>query len=281
MTTALWNPSTVYILNDVVEYSGFTYISIQTGNVNRQPDTNPLWWGVSGGGGVTSIVAGAGITVSGSSAITITNAGVRSLTAGTGMSLTGTANNPTVVNNGVVTLTAGTGITLSGSANNPTITAVSNGPLQSSVIVVPPTSSIASFTTITAAQISNVFICSNTAGQRVANIYVPTAAQMIAQFGSNAVVEWYIGNLNVTIFDPLFPTTGINVNTSTADSNSAWCTNYPTAGSPPVSLQTKLFALLGDTFPGQSALLPLAMYKVLVTIQSGNVYYFFDYRGLP
>ena len=279
MTTALWNPSTVYILNDVVEYSGFTYISIQTGNVNRQPDTNPLWWGVSGGGGVTSIIAGAGISVSGSSAITVTNAGVRSLTAGTGMSLTGTANNPTVVNNGVVSLTAGTNITLSGSANAPIVNAVTNGPLQSSVIVIPPTSSIASFTTLTTSTISNVFICSNTAGQRVANIYVPTAAQMAAQFGTNAVIEWYIGNLNITLNDPLYPSIAINVNTSTPDSNSAWCTNYTTVGATQ-NLQTKQYALLGNTFPTDSATLFLGLYKVLVTIQSGNAYYFFDYKGL-
>lgn len=276
---ALWNPSTVYILNDVVEYAGITYISIQTGNVNNQPNLTPLWWGATGAGGVTSIIAGAGISTSGTSAITITNAGVRTLTAGSGMSLTGTANNPTVVNNGVVSLTAGTNITLSGTSNNPIISAVTNGSLQSSVIVVPPTGATPSYTYLTASQISNVFICSNTAGQRVANIYVPTAAQLAAQFGTNAVIEFYIGNLNVTINDPLYPTIAINVNTSAADTNSAWCCDYVTVGAAQ-NLQTKQYALLNEVFPTGSALLFLGLYKVLVTIQSGNAYYFFQYKGL-
>jgi hypothetical protein len=159
---------------------------------------------------------------------------------------------------------------------------VSNGPVQSSVIVVPATGLSPSSTTVLASQISNLYICTNTtAGQRTANIYVPTAAQMVAQFGSNAVVEFYIGNLNVTIYDPLFPGVAISVNTSTADSNSAWCTNYVNVGTPPQNLATKLYALLTEVFPTNSALLPIGIYKVLITIQNSNVYYFFDYRGSP
>jgi len=94
---ALWNPSTTYIVNDIIVYDGIIYISIQGANLNHQPNSSPTWWATNGSGGVSSIVAGQGISVSGSTAITITNTGVRSLTAGRGITTTGTANDPTVI----------------------------------------------------------------------------------------------------------------------------------------------------------------------------------------
>jgi len=132
---AQWNPATVYVANDIVAFDGVLYISLLGANVNRQPNSNPTYWATTGASSaITSIVAGSGISVSGTTAITVTNAGVRTLTAGTNMTIGGTATDPTVINNGVRSLTAGTNITLGGTANIPVINASPNTVRVSSVI---------------------------------------------------------------------------------------------------------------------------------------------------
>ena len=60
--------------------------------------------------GVTSIVAGTGIGVSGTGAVTVTNNGITSLIAGTGISVSGA----TITNTGITTLVSGSNITISG-----------------------------------------------------------------------------------------------------------------------------------------------------------------------
>lgn len=113
---------------------------------------------------VTSVVAGTGINVTGTTTPTISNTGVLSVSAGTGISVGGTASNPTITNAGVVgltaanagagiaiggsstvpiitntgvnTITAGSGITIGGTASNPiiTATATSSVPLMSRIL---------------------------------------------------------------------------------------------------------------------------------------------------
>lgn len=132
---AQWNPATVYVANDIVAFDGVLYISLLGANVNRQPNSNPTYWATTGASSaITSIVAGSGISVSGTTAITVSNTGVRTLTAGTNMTIGGTATDPTVINNGVHSLTAGTNITLGGTANIPVINARNNTVRVSSVI---------------------------------------------------------------------------------------------------------------------------------------------------
>lgn len=41
---AAWSGATTYALGNMVTYSGLTYISLQAGNLNHQPDTSPTWW---------------------------------------------------------------------------------------------------------------------------------------------------------------------------------------------------------------------------------------------
>ena len=79
--------------------------------------------GTSGGAGtVTSVAAGTGITVGGTSTDpVITNSGVNSVTAGTGVSVSGTTA-LTVTNTGVTSLT-GSGVTVSASTGAVTVTA--------------------------------------------------------------------------------------------------------------------------------------------------------------
>ena len=92
--------------------------------------------GMSGGGavplgssvtltnaGVTSAVAGTGIGVSGATgAVTITNSGVTSNVAGTGISVSGATGAVTVTNTGVTSIVAGTGISVSGATGAVTVT---------------------------------------------------------------------------------------------------------------------------------------------------------------
>lgn len=71
---------------------------------------------------VTSVSAGPGISITGTPTDPIVNnTGVLTATAGPGISITGTAQNPIVNNTGVLSVTAGTGINLTGTAANPIV----------------------------------------------------------------------------------------------------------------------------------------------------------------
>jgi hypothetical protein len=72
--------------------------------------------------GVASVSAGTGISTSGTSNVTITNTGVTSNVAGTGISISGATGAVTITNTGLLSGTAGTGISVSTSSGNLTIT---------------------------------------------------------------------------------------------------------------------------------------------------------------
>jgi hypothetical protein len=72
--------------------------------------------------GITGIVGGPGITVTGPpTAPIITNTGVRTVTAGTGVTNTGTATDPVLNNAGVLSVVGGIAIGVSGATGNVTI----------------------------------------------------------------------------------------------------------------------------------------------------------------
>ena len=72
--------------------------------------------------GVTSNVAGTGISVSGATgAVTITNSGVTSAIAGTGISVSGATGGVTITNSGVTSLTGGGGVTVSAGTGGVTL----------------------------------------------------------------------------------------------------------------------------------------------------------------
>jgi hypothetical protein len=132
---AQWNPATIYVINDIVSLDGVLYISLLGSNINRPPNSNPTYWATTGASAtITSVVAGSGIGVAGTTAITVSNTGVRTLTASTNMTVGGTATDPTVENNGVRSTTAGTNITVGGTANIPIINALPTIVRVSSVI---------------------------------------------------------------------------------------------------------------------------------------------------
>jgi hypothetical protein len=78
--------------------------------------------------GVTSIVAGSGISRStATGAVTINNTGVLSAVAGTGVSVSSATGNVTIANTGVTSVIAGTGISVSSATGNVTISSTGGG----------------------------------------------------------------------------------------------------------------------------------------------------------
>jgi hypothetical protein len=64
MSYAQWNPATTYVQNDIVSYQGSLFVSLQTPNLNQDPSTATAYWAVQGGGGgVSKITAGTGISI--------------------------------------------------------------------------------------------------------------------------------------------------------------------------------------------------------------------------
>lgn len=85
-------------------------------------------WPTTGGGVVDSITAGPGISVTGTAPIPIVNnTGVLEILAGTGISVNVGTGDVTVSNTGVESVTAGTNVTVTGTATNPIINATGGG----------------------------------------------------------------------------------------------------------------------------------------------------------
>jgi hypothetical protein len=108
--------------------------------------------------GVVSVTAGSGIQIGGGDPKNpiVVNDGVLSVaSAGTGITVTGgTGPNPTIQNDGVLTVAAGSGVTITGTAQNPIISATStpstltvmnlftNVPIGGSALTIPATGSL-------------------------------------------------------------------------------------------------------------------------------------------
>lgn len=93
---------------------------------------NNQWnsFSVTGGSGVTQLLAGTGISISpggGTGNVTITNSGITSVVAGSGVSVSTSSGAATVTNIGVTSIVAGTNISISGSTGAVTISASSGG----------------------------------------------------------------------------------------------------------------------------------------------------------
>lgn len=270
---AIWSPFTTYAVDDIVFFDGIIYISIQTNNTNHQPNSSPTWWASNGGGStITSISAGAGIAVSGSTAVLITNTGVRTLTAGAGMTVGGTTTDRTVVNDGVLQLTAGTNVSITGTKANYTISSAVDGvqtltaganvsitgttanPIISATSSPLPTPQTPRDTagalsyTLTALQLGNSVIFSSVAYPAPSApliINLPSYASMLAQYGANATVPFFLGDLNYTLTDLYL--------SSTEDKTKIFISN---------SLQGNSVANLQNFNPTQLALLPSGQYSV-------------------
>lgn len=154
----------------------------------------------SGGGssGVQSITAGTNITLGGTATDPIINStattGVQSVSAGTNTTITGTATNP-IVNatfSGVQTVSAGTNTTITGTATNPIIN-LSPAPLPAGVAIninggnydFTNVSLLANCILYSSVPIFNSGITLN----------FPTYAQLVSTYGADAVIPFTIGNL--------------------------------------------------------------------------------------
>jgi len=276
---AQWSPYTTYVLNDIVAFDGLIYICIQGANLNHQPNSSPTWWASNGGGStITSVSAGAGIAVSGSTAITITNTGVRTLASGgTGITIGGTTTDRTVSNTGVLSITAGTNCSIGGTAQDPIInattqTSVGNGKVSYTEFVF---DAIGTPITIPANQLGNAFVYCNTPNAQAQTLYLPNITALTAQFGANAVVNFFIGQLNVVAFNPLYADGALLGYITSPTGNEYWCNNYITQ--PPTSpLKVNTWSAFTGSVP--SVHYP-ALYKVQLTIQGGKAFYYFDYAG--
>jgi len=101
------------------------------------PTTGPL--AVNGSQQLVSATAGAGITLG---ATSITNSGVLSNVAGTGISVSGATGNVTITNAGVTSAVAGTGISVSGATGAVTVTNTAPFPaggFTGSILLIGPT----------------------------------------------------------------------------------------------------------------------------------------------
>lgn len=83
---------------------------------------------VAAAAGVSSLTAGSGVSVSASTgAVTVANTGVTSAVAGTGIGVSGATGAVTFTNSGVTSIVAGTGITVSGATGAVTVNAAAGG----------------------------------------------------------------------------------------------------------------------------------------------------------
>jgi hypothetical protein len=122
-----WSVSQQYFKNDVVvsAINFATYILTTTsvaGGLDPSLSTGEWVELSSPNTAVNSVRAGVGISVAGSTNPVITNTGVLTATAGSGIVNTGTANNVILENTGVITLQQGSGILITGPSQLPTIT---------------------------------------------------------------------------------------------------------------------------------------------------------------
>jgi hypothetical protein len=87
---------------------------------------------VAAAAGVTSLTAGSGVSVSASTgAVTVANTGVTSAVAGTGIGVSGATGAVTFTNSGVTSLVAGTGISVSGATGAVTVSSTAAGTVTS------------------------------------------------------------------------------------------------------------------------------------------------------
>jgi len=99
-------------------------ISIATGGVTNSMLANSTISGISLGSNLATLTIGTGLSgtsYNGSSAVTIANSGVTSNVAGTGISVSGATGAVTITNTGVTSAVAGTGVSVSGATGAVTI----------------------------------------------------------------------------------------------------------------------------------------------------------------
>jgi hypothetical protein len=148
--------------------------------INGQP--------ISGGGAIDAVLAGDGISVSGTTDVTVSNTGVLSIVAGDGVSVSTVGGDSTVSNTGVLSIVAGDNITTSEAAGVVTINGAAGGGIVDSLIAGDGIS-VSGTTDVT---VSNTGVLSIVAGS---NITTSEAAGVVT---INATVNNNIGGIRGT-----------------------------------------------------------------------------------
>ena len=81
-----WSDTTTYIINDVITYNGQSYVSIQNGNLNKQPSVQPAWWSVFSAAGSSGTSGTSGVSGSGGTSGTSGTSGSDGLVGSNGTS---------------------------------------------------------------------------------------------------------------------------------------------------------------------------------------------------
>ena len=123
-----WGIPGVYQYGDVIEYNGESYVCIDLdGTVGSLPDITPAAWQLLSDGSATAVsitaANGSGITVAEPTPNNFTVATNLTAAPGSGISLTPSGLNTSiaVANTGVLSVSAGTGISIGGTAQNPSV----------------------------------------------------------------------------------------------------------------------------------------------------------------
>jgi hypothetical protein len=259
--------------------SGVQTITAGTNITLTGTATNPTINSTAGSSGVSSITADSGIAVNQSTgAVVIKNTGVNTITAGTNITLTGSATDRIISASfsGVQSVSAGTNTTITGTATNPIInataqTSVGNGKVSYTNFAFDGAGDII---TIPANQLGNAFIYCNIPNSVAQTLYLPNVNDLTAFFGANAVVNFFIGQLNVSTFNPIYPNSALGVFIVNPTGNEYWANNYINqAPDSPLLVKTwtNYNASISVHFP--------ALYKVQLTIQGGRAFYYYDYAG--
>jgi hypothetical protein len=147
--------------------------------------------------GVTSNVAGTGISVSGATgAVTITNTGVTAASAGSGISLSSSTGSVTITNTGVLSTVAGTHITVSAGTGNVTIGTDATSANTVSTIVARDSSGNFSAGTITANITGNV---SGNAGTVTNGVYTTDTGTVTNTMLAGSIANSKLANSSVTV----------------------------------------------------------------------------------
>jgi hypothetical protein len=126
---AVWENRDTELTTETLEPASFTQICeaiialilAGEGYFSAQGITPPPW---PTGGTTTTVHAGTGITIGGTTTDPIVNnIGVLSVAPGTGIGITGSGPHPVISNTGVLAVAAGTNVTITGTAQDPIINA--------------------------------------------------------------------------------------------------------------------------------------------------------------
>jgi hypothetical protein len=137
------------------------------------------------------------------------------------------------------------------------------------------------FTTLTAANISNAYIFSNTNASGVQmNLQLPSGTDLATTYGNNSIIEFYISQCGILTIPAGPPFSGFNgIVVYTGNPGIDWVTTDLTVtGVVPTATGAFVPTLWNTATPSPLA---TATYKCIVNIQNGIAWFNFKYNGHP